>query len=131
MRVQSINQTYPKSCKKQNSPSFQATGILIGREIQGEKMKAVAHELFKVLNEGDFSALGKAAVGEQGLLDHIVINTPVDYDDAVVPLVEEFAKKHGFDYKILSYGMHGSTTYEVMEATGWIQAREYGRTGHF
>lgn len=132
MRVWSVNQNYQQNYKKQNIPSFQATGTLISREIKGDKMQAVAKELFDALVEGNFHALGRTAIAEKmgniELPDHIVINTPVDYDDAVITLVENFAKKHGFDCKIFS---DESRTYESMEAHGHRQALEYQRTGHF
>lgn len=128
MRVQNINQNYPQSCRKQNAPSFQATGILISKEIQGSKVAKLAEELDTAFDEKvfGFTQMIKSSIGES-VPDHIVVNTSPNLDEATIPLVENFAKNHGFSCSIKP---DGSKTADSLVTWGWLMARKFAREGH-
>lgn len=129
MRIQNINQNYPQCCRKQNAPSFQATGILISKEIQGEQLYGIATKLADALEVAKAaSPMVRTSVNKDGVLDHIVVNTELGRSQtADMARIIGFAEEQGFLSKVVS---SMSKPADSLDAWGWLMADKFAREGH-
>jgi hypothetical protein len=73
--------------------------------------------------------MGRTAVGEKDVLDHIVVNTPMsEREDIDIAAIQEFAKNHGFAHEVSS---SFSKDFYQLRAYGALMADKFARMGKF
>lgn len=136
MRIQNINKNHPQYCKKQNSPSFQATACLISKKPRTKNEIHTATRQLNTILERSRQWLSTVILpvwgngrrsAKHGVPHCIMASTGIN-EAAVESILRKYAKEHGFCCKISPSPARDAG---MLDIEGRTMAQNFARDGHF